>query len=137
MLVVGVAVSPADVAADHAALFLVGGVVGAVEGEVAQGGELGFEAVEPGAVGRGVGDLDVVRDGPAADALALVRAQVRARSCHRRSRSVPAAEKGCAGSGRTPGTACVSWPAGGGRGAGRGPGPGRRAGGARRRSGGR
>ena len=46
-LVVGVAVSPDDVAADHAALFLVGGVVGAVEGEVAQCLELGFDPVQP------------------------------------------------------------------------------------------
>lgn len=71
------AVSPDDVAADHAALFLVVGVVGAVEGEVAQGGELGFDAVEPGAVGRGVDDLDVVRCRPGADPLASLRGQVR------------------------------------------------------------
>jgi hypothetical protein len=44
-----------------------GHVVGAVEGEVAQGGELGLNAVEPGAVGRGVGDLHVVGRGPVAD----------------------------------------------------------------------
>jgi hypothetical protein len=43
--VVGVVVAPDDVAADHAGLFLVGGVVGAVEREVAQGGELRFDAV--------------------------------------------------------------------------------------------
>jgi hypothetical protein len=40
-----VVVAPDDVAADHAGLLLVGGVVGAVEGEVAQRGELGFDAV--------------------------------------------------------------------------------------------
>jgi hypothetical protein len=34
-----------DVPADHAGLFFVAGVVGAVEREVAQGGELGFYAV--------------------------------------------------------------------------------------------
>ena len=39
--VVGV-VAPDDVAADHAGLLLVGGVVGAVEREVPQGGELGL-----------------------------------------------------------------------------------------------
>jgi hypothetical protein len=39
-LVVGVAVAPDDVAADHAGLLLVAEVVGAVEREVAQGGEL-------------------------------------------------------------------------------------------------
>ncbi|MDX2757668.1 hypothetical protein PV386_04200 [Streptomyces europaeiscabiei] len=71
------AVSPDDVAADHAALFLVGGVVGAVEGDVAQGGELRFYAVKPGAVGRGVGDLDVARGGPGADLRAFLRGQVR------------------------------------------------------------
>jgi hypothetical protein len=43
--VLGVPVPPSDVAADHASLLLVGAVVGAVEGEVAQGGELGFYAV--------------------------------------------------------------------------------------------
>jgi hypothetical protein len=36
-LIAGVTVSPGDVAADHAGLLGVGGVVGAVEGEVAQG----------------------------------------------------------------------------------------------------
>jgi hypothetical protein len=40
-LVLGVLVPPDDVAADHAALFLVAGVVGAIEGEVTQCGELG------------------------------------------------------------------------------------------------
>jgi hypothetical protein len=42
-LVVGVVVAPDDVAADHAGLLVV--VVGAVEGEVAQRGELGFDPV--------------------------------------------------------------------------------------------
>ncbi|GAA2270905.1 hypothetical protein GCM10010430_65930 [Kitasatospora cystarginea] len=71
------AVSPDDVAADHAALLLVVGVVGAVEGEVAQCGELGLDAVEPGAVRGGVGDLDVVRRSPGTDPLALLRGEVR------------------------------------------------------------
>jgi hypothetical protein len=43
--VVGVVVAPDDVAADHAALFLVSLVVGAVEREVAQCCERGFDAV--------------------------------------------------------------------------------------------
>jgi hypothetical protein len=43
--VVGVVVAPDDVAADHAGLLLVGGVIGAVEREVAQRGELGLDAV--------------------------------------------------------------------------------------------
>ena len=50
----------------------VGGVVGAVEGQVTQGGELGLDTVEPGGVRRRVGDFDVVRGGPVADALALL-----------------------------------------------------------------
>ena len=44
-LVVGVVVTPDDVAADHAGLLLVAGVVGAVEREVAQGCELGLDPV--------------------------------------------------------------------------------------------
>ncbi len=40
-----IAVPPDDVAADHGCLFLVAGVVGAVEREIAQRGELGFYAV--------------------------------------------------------------------------------------------
>jgi hypothetical protein len=43
--VVGMVVAPGDVPADHAGLFLVACVAGAVEREVAQGGELGFYAV--------------------------------------------------------------------------------------------
>jgi hypothetical protein len=39
----GVTVAQGDVAADHPGLFGVAGVVGAVEGEVAQRGELGFD----------------------------------------------------------------------------------------------
>ncbi|WUI44182.1 hypothetical protein OHS59_02220 [Streptomyces sp. NBC_00414] len=38
------AVLPDDVAADHAALLFVVGVLGAAEGEVAQGSEPGFDA---------------------------------------------------------------------------------------------
>jgi len=63
--VLGVAVPPDDVAADHAGLLLVGAVVSAVEGEVAQGGELGLDAVHPAGVDRNVGELtlDVVVPG--------------------------------------------------------------------------
>jgi hypothetical protein len=43
--VVGVVVAPDDVPADHAGLFLVAGVVGAVQREVPQGGELCLYAV--------------------------------------------------------------------------------------------
>ncbi len=45
------------------------GVVGAVEGEVAQRLELGLDPVEPGRVGRGVGELNVVGLGPDGDPL--------------------------------------------------------------------
>ena len=44
-LVVGVVVAPDDVPADHAGLLLVAGVVGAVQGEVPQCGELRLDAV--------------------------------------------------------------------------------------------
>jgi len=44
-LVIGVVVAPDDVAADRGGLLFVGGVVGAVEGEVPQGRELGLDAV--------------------------------------------------------------------------------------------
>src|SRR3954447_1013125 len=74
----GVPVPPGDVAADHAGLLAVGGVVGAVEGEVAQRGELRLDPVEPGAVERGVGDLDVVRLRPPADPVVGAGGQVRA-----------------------------------------------------------
>jgi hypothetical protein len=43
--VVGVAVAPDYVPADHAGLLFVAGVVGAVEREVSQGCELGLDAV--------------------------------------------------------------------------------------------
>jgi hypothetical protein len=46
-LVLGVGGAPADVAADHRVLFFVAGVVGAVEGELVQRLELGFEPVQP------------------------------------------------------------------------------------------
>jgi hypothetical protein len=72
-----VAVTPDDAAADHAALLLVAGMVGAVEGEVTQGGELGFYPVEPGTIGGGVGDLDIVRLRPGPDTLTPFRCQVR------------------------------------------------------------
>jgi len=48
-----------------------------VEGEVAQGGELSLDAVEPGGVRRGVGNLDVVGLGPVRDAAAALGAQAR------------------------------------------------------------
>jgi hypothetical protein len=77
-LVAGVAVTPGEAAADHAGLLAVGGVVGAVEGEVAQRGELGLDPVQPARIGRGVGKLYVVGCGPDADPGVVVGAQVRA-----------------------------------------------------------
>jgi hypothetical protein len=76
--VVGVVVAPDDVTADHAALLLVSGVVGAVEGDVAQGRELRLDAVQPGRICRCIGDLDVVRLGPGPDPAVLAGGQVRA-----------------------------------------------------------
>src|SRR3712207_8482520 len=52
-----VPVPPGDVAADHAGLLAMGLVVGAVEGEIPQGGELGLDPVEPGSVEGDVGQL--------------------------------------------------------------------------------
>jgi hypothetical protein len=51
-------------------------MVGAVEGEVAQGGELGLDAVLPRAVGRRVGELNVVGYCPVADPGVVPRGQV-------------------------------------------------------------
>jgi hypothetical protein len=45
--IVGVAVPPGDVAADHAGLLVVAGMVGAVQGEVAQRLELSLDPVQP------------------------------------------------------------------------------------------
>lgn len=76
-VVVGVAVAPGDVAADHRGLLAMAGVIRAVEGEVAQRGELGLDPVQPGGVERGVGQLDVVRRRPVTDPLIGLRGQVR------------------------------------------------------------
>ena len=51
----------------HAGLLGVAGVVGAVQGEVPQRGELRLDAVEPGGIGGHIGQLDVVGLGPLAD----------------------------------------------------------------------
>src|SRR5215469_11167491 len=67
--VVGVVVAPDDVAADHAGLLLVAGVVGAVGREVPQRRELRLYPVPPGSVRGRVGDLDVAGRRPRADAL--------------------------------------------------------------------
>src|SRR5690606_25992481 len=48
----GSLVAPSDVGADSCVLLCVGAVVGAGQGEVAYGGELGFDPVQPGGVGR-------------------------------------------------------------------------------------
>jgi hypothetical protein len=62
-----VAVPPGDVAADHAGLLAVAGVVGAVQGEGAQRAALGLDAVEPGGIGGHIGQLGVVGLCPLAD----------------------------------------------------------------------
>src|SRR5205814_9509407 len=53
-------------------------MVGAVECEVPQRGELRFYPVQPGRIRRGVGDLGVVRRRPPSDALVFAGGQVRA-----------------------------------------------------------
>ena len=53
-------VAPAVVAGGGLALLLMGPVIGAVEGEVPQGGELGFDPGQPRAVRRGEHQLNVV-----------------------------------------------------------------------------
>jgi hypothetical protein len=73
-----VLISPGDVAADHAGLLGVAGVVGAVQGEVAQRGDVPLDAVEVAGVGRGVGQLDVVGRRPGAYPGVPLGAQVRA-----------------------------------------------------------
>jgi hypothetical protein len=75
--VVGV-IAPDDVPANHAGLFGLAGLVGAVEREVVQGCELRLDAVQPRGICRRVGDLDVVRRGPGADPGVFVRGPVRA-----------------------------------------------------------
>ena len=60
-------VPPGDVAADHAGLVGVAVVVGAVENEVVQYGELSFDSNQPRAVERDVSQLDVVLGGPLSD----------------------------------------------------------------------
>ena len=58
------------------------GVVGAVEGEVARRLELSLDPIEPGRVGRGVGELDVVGLGPVGDAMVGLGRQVGAEVVH-------------------------------------------------------
>lgn len=54
----------------------VGAVVGTVEGEIAEPGELRLDPDEPARVGGDVGEFDVVRGCALADALIELRAQV-------------------------------------------------------------
>jgi hypothetical protein len=65
---VGVSVPPRQVAADHGGLLVVAFVVGAVQGEGAQRGDLGLDPVPPGSVGGHIGQLEVVGRCPVADA---------------------------------------------------------------------
>ena len=73
-----VVVAPVDVAADRATLFLVGGVVCAVEREVAQASELRFDPVQPAGVERHVDQFDVVGGGVVTDAGVGLGREVRA-----------------------------------------------------------
>jgi hypothetical protein len=65
--IVGITVPPGDIAADHAGLLGMAGVVGTVQGEVPQRGELRLDAVEPRGIGGHIGQLDVVGLCPLAD----------------------------------------------------------------------
>jgi hypothetical protein len=62
--VVGVAVPPGDVAADHAGLLVMTGMVGAVQGEVAQRLERGLDLGQPGRLGGGVGQSTLLAAAP-------------------------------------------------------------------------
>src|SRR6266536_2611895 len=53
-------------------------MIGAVDGEVTQRGELRFYAIQPARIGGDVGQFDVVVDRPVADASVLLRRPVRA-----------------------------------------------------------
>jgi hypothetical protein len=53
-------------------------VIGAIECEVTEGSEVALDANEERGVGRDVGELDVVRGRPVADAAVLRRRQMRA-----------------------------------------------------------
>ena len=70
------AVGPADVAGDRGFLCGVGGVVAAVEGEVAQCGELRLDPVQPRGVGRGEHLLDIVVGAPVCDLGLAMRGEV-------------------------------------------------------------
>src|SRR3954454_11218673 len=70
--------SPGDGAADHPALGGVVTVVGAVEDEVAQAGEVRLDAVHRAGVEGNVGQFGVVGGGPVADAAVGLGRQVRA-----------------------------------------------------------
>jgi hypothetical protein len=72
---VGAGVVPAHVGGDRVALLGVSAVIGAVEREVAQGGEFGFDPVQPGSVHREEHQLHVMGGGPAGDLGMLVRGE--------------------------------------------------------------
>jgi hypothetical protein len=56
-------------------------MIGAVEGEVAKRFELRLDAIEPRAVMRGIGGLDVVVCGPVADFIAEVGLKLSRMKC--------------------------------------------------------
>ena len=71
-----VLVAPAQAGVDRPILLGMAGVVGAVEGEPAKRLELALDEVEPAGVGGQVDELDVVLDGPLAQLLLVMRAEV-------------------------------------------------------------
>ncbi|WP_028182565.1 hypothetical protein [Salinispora arenicola] len=69
-------VAPADVGAEGGVLLGAGAVIGAVEGDVADGGELGLGPVQPGRIREQEHQVDAVGGTPVADLGVLVRGEV-------------------------------------------------------------
>lgn len=63
----GVIVAPGDIATDHPGLLPVAGMIGAVEREVPQSGELRLNPIQPGTVEGCVGEFDVIGRSPSPD----------------------------------------------------------------------
>ena len=80
-------VTPAEIASDGSLLGSVGGVVTAVESEVAQRGELALDPVQPRGVAGRVDQFDLVISAPAA------AERTRANEKQRRALKSPAAER--------------------------------------------
>ncbi|WP_155247739.1 hypothetical protein [Salinispora arenicola] len=69
-------VAPADIGAEGGVLLGAGAVIGAVEGDIADGGELGLDPVQPGRIREQEHQVDAVGGTPVADLGVLVRGEV-------------------------------------------------------------